>query len=131
MDEQLALCERYRIGLDELERRALKLLHAKTGAAIARHVFGADDEIYGAILWHTTGRPDMTLLEKVIYLADYIEPNRDFDGVDALRRAVYTDLDKGLELGLRMSVEELEERGAPVHHDTREAYEYIKRQLGD
>ena len=131
LDEQLALCARYRIELDDLERRALKLLHAKTGAALARDVFGADDDVCSAILWHTTGRPNMTLLEKVVYLADYIEPNRDFDGVDTLRKAVYEDLDKGLELGLRMSVEELEERGAPVHHDTREAYEYITRQLGD
>ena len=131
LDEQLALCEQYGIELDELERVALKLLHAKTGAALAREVFGADEDVCGAILWHTTGRPDMTVLEKVIYLADYIEPNRDFDGVDELRRVVYEDLDRGLELGLRMSVEELQERGSPVHHDTREAYEYIKKQLGD
>ncbi len=131
LDEQLALCDRYGVRLDELERRSLKLLHAKTGAAIAREVFGADEEICSAILWHTTGRPGMTVLEKVIYLADYIEPNRDFEGVDTLRAAVYDDLDRGLALGLRMSIEELVERGSPVHHDTREAYDYIIRQLGD
>lgn len=129
--EQLALCAQYGVELDELERRALKLLHAKTGAAIAREAYGADDEVYGAILWHTTGRAGMTLLEKVIYLADYIEPSRDFDGVDALREAVYADLDRGLELGLKMSIEELEEQGSPVHHNTREAYAYIKSKLGD
>jgi len=127
LEEQLALCGQYHIELDEFERTALKLLHAKTGAAIAREVFGADEEICSAILWHTTGRPGMTLLEKVIYLADYIEPSRDFDGVDELRRTVYADLDRGLEMGLRMSVEELEERGSPVHRDTREAWEYMKR----
>lgn len=131
LDEQLALCAEYRIELDELERTALKLLHAKTGAAIARDVFGADEEVCSAILWHTTGRPDMTTLEKVVYLADYIEPNRDFEGVDELRAVVYADLDRGLELGLRMSVEELQERGSPVHHDTREAWEYIRTQLGE
>ena len=131
LDEQLALCEQYHVELDDLERIALKLLHAKTGAAIAREVFGAPQDVCDAILWHTTGRADMTLLEKVIYLADYIEPNRDFDGVDELRSAVYEDIDKGLELGLRMSIEEIEERGSPVHHNTREAYEFIKSQLGD
>ena len=73
----------------------------------------------------------MTLLEKIVYLADYIEPNRDFDGVDALRAAVYEDLDKGLELGLRMSVEELRQRGSPLHRNTREAWEYIRKQLGE
>ena len=131
LDEQLSLCEQYGVELDDLERVSLKLLHAKTGAAIARDVFGADEEVCSAILWHTTGRPNMTLLEKVIYLADYIEPNRDFDGVDELRRAVYDDLDRGLELGLRMSVEELLERGSPVHHFTREAWEYIRAKLGE
>ncbi len=78
MPEQLALCKQYGIELDELEKKALKLLHAKTGAAIARDVFAVEDDVYNAILYHTTGKPDMTLLEKIIYLADYIEPTRRF-----------------------------------------------------
>ena len=126
MEEQLALCEYYHIALDELERKALKLLHAKTGAALARGVYGVDDDIYHAILWHTTGKPDMTLLEKVIYLADFIEPSRDFDGVDALRAAVWEDLDKGLEMGLAMTVEEMTEMGNPVHRNTLEALDYLR-----
>jgi nicotinate-nucleotide adenylyltransferase len=126
MDDQLALCEKYRIGLDELEQHALKLLHAKTGAAVARDVFGVDDEIYNAIYWHTTGHADMTLLEKIIYLADYIEPSRDFPGVDKLRKVCYDNLDAGLELGLGMTVEEMRERGNPVHRATLEALTYLK-----
>ena len=89
MEAQLALCRHYGIQLDELEQKALKLLHAKTGAAIARDVFGVDEEIYSAILWHTTGHANMTLLEKILYLADYIEPSRDFPGVDKLRAVCY------------------------------------------
>ena len=126
MEEQLALCEHYHIVLDELEQRALKLLHAKTGAALARDVFGVDDEIYNAILWHTTGKPDMTVLEKVIYLADFIEPTRDFPGVDALRRTVWEDLDRGLLMGLEMTVEEMEEMGNPIHVNTLAARDYLK-----
>ncbi len=126
MEEQLAMCEHYRIALDTLERKALKLLHAKTGAALARDVYGVDDDVYNAILWHTTGKPDMTLLEKVIYLADFIEPSRDFDGVDALRAAVWEDLDKGLEMGLAMTVEEMTEMGNPVHRNTLEALDYLR-----
>lgn len=126
MAEQLALCEHYHIALDELEQHALKLLHAKTGAALARDVFGADDEVYNAILWHTTGKPKMTVLEKVLYLADYIEPNRDFDGVDDLRKVVWEDLDRGLAMGLAMTVEEMKERGNPVHYNTLEALEYLR-----
>ena len=125
MAQQLALCERYGIVLDELEQRALKLLHSKTGAAIARDVFGVEDAVYDAILYHTTGKPDMTRLEKIIYLADYIEPTRDFPGVDELRKTVYEDLDKGLLMGLTMTIQEMEEMGNPVHHLTRDARDYL------
>ena len=126
MAEQLALCERYGIELDELEQQALKLLHAKTGAALARDVFGADDEVYGAIRWHTTGRAGMTLLEKILYLADYIEPTRDFPGVDKLRKVCYEELDKGLLLGLEMTIGEMTEMGNPVHRATIEARDALK-----
>ena len=126
MEEQLALCRHYGIELDELEQKALKLLHAKTGAAIARDVFGVDEEIYHAIWWHTTGHANMTLLEKIIYLADYIERARDFPGVDKLRKVCYEDLDKGLLLGLDMSIQEMTEMGNPVHRATVEARDALK-----
>ena len=125
LPEQLALAERFQVPLDEMERREIKLLHAKTGAAIAETVFGTDGEITGAIRWHTTGRAHMTLLEKVIYLADYIEPTRAFPGVEELRRACYEDLDRGLRLGLDMTIREMEERGAPIHPKTLEAREAL------
>lgn len=124
--EQLALCKRYGIPLDDMERKTLKLLHAKTGAAIARDVFGVDDEIYGAILWHTTGRAGMTLLEKILYLADYIEPSRDFPGVDKLRAVCYKDLDAGLLMGLEMTIGEMNALGSPVHRATIEARDALK-----
>lgn len=126
MEEQLALCRQYGLHLDELEQKTLKLLHAKTGAAVARDVFGVDGEIYSAIWWHTTGHAHMTLLEKVIYLADYIEPNRDFPGVDQLRRACYEELDKGLLMGLEMTIGEMEAMGSPVHCATVEARDALK-----
>ncbi len=126
MPQQQALCRKYGIELDELEQQALKLLHAKTGAAIARDVFGVDDEIYSAIWYHTTGHADMTKLEKIIYLADYIEPSRDFPGVDALRSACYEDLDKGLLMGLEMTIEEMTAMGNPVHRATVEARDWLK-----
>ncbi len=126
MEEQLALCRQYGIRLDELEQRALKLLHAKTGAAIARDLFGMDDEIYSAIYWHTTGHANMTLLEKIMYLADYIEPTRNFPGVNELRAACNESLDKGLRMGLEMTIQEMHDRGNPVHSATLEADEYLK-----
>ena len=126
MPAQLALCEQYGIELDELEQKALKLLHSKTGAAIARDVFGVDDDIYSAIWYHTTGHAHMTKLEKIISLADYIEPSRDFPGVDTLRKVCYEDLDKGLLLGLEMTIEEMTAMGNPVHRATVEARDWLK-----
>lgn len=127
LDEQLRLCEKYGIILDEVERTEGKLLHSKTGAGIAKFEFGCDDEVYNAIFWHTTGKEDMTLLEKVIYMADYIEPNRDFEGVEELRRLAYTDLDRALEMGFRMSIEDMRSRGIVPHDRTLGALEFITK----
>lgn len=109
-EEQLHLCEKYAIILNQLERENPKLLHAKTGATVARRIFGESDAVYEAVYWHTTGKAGMSTMEKIIYLADYMEPNRDFEGVQELRRLAYTDLNAALLLGLKMSVEQLTKR---------------------
>ena len=123
-DEQLDMIAKYGISCDEAELNAPKLLHAKTGAELSRDLFGISDEIYSAIRYHTTGKPDMTLLEKIIYLADYIEPTRDFEGVDNLRNLAYKDLNACMTLGLEMSLEEVRGKGQEPYKDTKEAYEY-------
>lgn len=120
-EEQLKLCGRYGIITDSVEKGSEKLLHSKTGAALAREEFGAPDEISNAILWHTTGRAGMTLLEKIIYMADYIEPTRSFEGVEELRKLAYEDLDAAVRLGLSISVGELRQKGHEVHIRTAEA----------
>lgn len=126
-DSQLKLCSHYGIIADDDELKNTKLLHAKTGAALARDMFGAGDKVYNAILWHTTARADMSLLEKIIYMADYIEPNRSFDGVSELRKLAYEDLDKALILGLRMSLGDLEEHGITPHQNSLEALSWLTR----
>lgn len=128
LDEQLQLCRNYGIMTDALESQSEKLLHSKTGAATACEIFGVNSEVFSAIYWHTTGKADMTLLEKVLYLADYVEPNRDFEGVDELRRLCYTDIDDAMRLGLEMSVDDLNERGVPIHKNTFEALQFYKHQ---
>ena len=75
---------------------------------------------------HTTGKAGMTKLDKILYLADYMEPTRDFDGVEDLRKVVWEDIDRGLAMGLAMTVEEMEERGNPVHHNTLEALDELR-----
>ena len=72
----------------------------------------------------------MSLLEKVLYLADYVEPNRDFDGVEPLRKLCYEDLNSAMALGLKMSVKDLEERGVPIHPRTGEALEFYEKAKG-
>ena len=126
MEEQLQLCAKYGIVLDDLERQAVKLLHAKTGACVARDVYGVSDDMFSAIFWHTTARADMTLLEKILYIADYMEPTRDFPGVERLRKLAYEDLDAAVCLGCEMSIEEMHQRGLPVHPNTVKARDWLR-----
>lgn len=125
---QRLLCERYSIALTESEQKNTKLLHAKTGAAVAKHIFGENDDICDAIYWHTTGRANMCLLEKIIYIADYIEPNRDFSGVELLRRLAQTDLDAACLEGFRMSLELLKRRGKLIDPNSLQAWQYLARE---
>ena len=129
-EEQLILCGKYGIINDNLELGSPKLLHAKTGAALARDLFGVSDRVYNAIRWHTTGKPDMTLLEKIIYLADYIEPTRDFPGVEKLRELCYEDIDAAMALGLSMSLADIRSYGEEPYKDTVEACEWYGRGTG-
>lgn len=126
LDEQLLLCEKYGIINDNVELASTKLLHAKTGAALSRELFGISDRVYDGIRWHTTGRANMTLFEKIIYLADYIEPTRSFDGLDRLRQLAYQDIDEAMILGLGMSLEELKQYGAHPHKNTVEALGWLQ-----
>ena len=120
-DEQLRLCTKYGIITDEIERRETQLLHAKTGAAMAKELFGVDNGIYDAIFWHTTGRPGMSRLEKILYLADAMEPNRSYEGVEELRALSFENLDDAMRLGLQMSCDVIKSRGQQVYGVTEQA----------
>jgi nicotinate-nucleotide adenylyltransferase len=107
-----------------------KLLHAKTGAALAADLFGLSEDVALAIRFHTTGRPGMSRLEMITYLADYIEPGRNgFDGLPELRRACYEDLDLAMELGMRMSLHEVRGKGYPAHINTVEGQRWYLNNL--
>lgn len=127
--DHLALCRKYGVALRPFEVENDKLLHAKSGAAVARGVFGECEEVAEAIFWHTTGKADMTLLQKIIYMADYMEPNRDFPGVEVLREYAWSDLDRAMLVSFEMSVQMLEARGKAVDVNSREAMEFMQKQL--
>ena len=127
-EEQLKLCEEYGMILNHFERENPKLLHAKTGAAVARRLFGENEAVCSAIEWHTTGRAGMSLLEKIIYLADYVEPSRDFDGVEELRQLTWQNLDAAMLLGLEMTMQQLREKGSTIGPDSLAAYQYFQKE---
>jgi len=119
--EHYQILEEYGIPAQNLAKGEEKLLHSKTGAVVARAEFGVSDAVYDAILWHTTGRAGMSDLEKVIYLADYIEPIRDFEGVDILRAMAYESLDEAVRMGLELSIRDMKERGITPNRTTFDA----------
>ena len=106
--------------LDPVMKESKALMHAVAGMHIAQDVYDVHDpEVLGAIRWHTTGHAHMTKLEKIVYLADMIEPNRKpYPGLDALRKLCMTDLDEAMHMALLMSLEHVREQGKPLHPDT-------------
>ena len=127
--EQLLLSEKYGIINDTNELANAKLFHAKTGAALSRDLFGVPEEIESAIRWHTTAHENMTLLEQIIYLADYIEPTRDFPGVERLRALAYEDLRAAMILGLEMGLEEIRAEGREPHENSVRALEWFRGEV--
>lgn len=123
---QLTLSCEYGMILDEFSQRYPKTLHALTGSLVAQHVFGENAAVVHAIRHHTTGRANMTLLEKIIYVADYIEPHRDFPGVEELRALAFTDLDAALHLGLKMTLDLLNKQGSEVSPGSQEALAWLE-----
>ncbi len=104
------------------------VLHQFTGAYLAEHEFGiSDEEILSAIRYHTSGKEEMTTLEKLVFLADLLEEGRDFPGVERLRTLFWRDLDECLYQSFREQVEYLESTGKPVYPLTKSAYEWLKR----
>jgi len=124
---QLTLCSAYGKILDDFSKKYPKTLHALTGSMVAQRIFGENESVVAAIRSHTTGKANMTLLETIVYVADYMEPNRDFPGVERLRELAYTDLRAALKLGLEMTLEHLKDQGCEVSPETAAALADLNR----
>lgn len=108
-----------------------ELWHAPVGAYVAAYEFGVTDEdILNAIRYHTTGRAGMSDLEKIIYIADLVEPNRKFKGVEELRQLKEQGLDVMMEACIKHSIDFLVSKNQPVYPDSLKCYEYFVRQKG-
>ena len=125
-EKKLSICEKHHIPVNEVERKNLFLLHAKVGRYVAMKQFNIhDQDIINAILNHTTGRPGMSQLEKIIYIADYIEPGRkQAPNLTKLRRLAFQDLDQALLQVLGDILHYLESINSPIDPMTQKTYEY-------
>ena len=123
---QLTMCRSYGTMLDKFSLENPKTLHALTGSLVAERIFGENEAVVDAIRCHTTGKADMNLLEKIIYVADYVEPNRDFPGVEELRSLAYTDITKALKLGLQNTLNLLHRQGSEVSPESMEALFFLE-----
>ena len=134
-EEQLAQCKKHNLPVREIEKENPYLLHAKVGAYFAKTKYGiADQEILDAITWHTTGKPGMSLLEKIVFVADYMEPGRkNIEGMDTIRGMAFCDLDQTVYQILHNTLNYLkkDKNGKKKEIDcmTQEAYNYYKELL--
>ena len=128
-EEKLQKCEKHHLPISDAERKNPSLLHAKLGAYYARQKYGiTDEEILGAITWHTTGKPEMTLLEEIVFIADYIEPDRDrAPNLEEIRTLAFTDLKTAVGAVLAGTLAYVGKRQDALDETTVAAYEYYKR----
>ena len=115
----LKMASKFDIILDNVMKHNLELIHGPLGAKIAEKEYGIDDlEILEAIKYHTTGREEMTMLDKIIYISDYIEPKRNFVGIDEVRSITFKDIDAGVLLALENTIEFLMKKNRLIHVNT-------------
>lgn len=125
-DKQLQMMTRYDIVLSDVERRAPKLWHAMLGAAYLENELKITDPgILDAVRYHTTARANMSLLEKVIFIADFISADRDYPGVENMRKAAETSLEDAMVEGLTFNIRDLASGYRPIHPDTISAYNQV------
>lgn len=126
----LKKCIEHGIDITEEDRRAIDVIHAKYGEWLAWHKYGiSDKEILSAIRWHTTGKADMSLLDKIVYTADYIESRRyKADNLNEMRKLAFIDLDEAVYEIIRHTLEYLKSKGLFINSESEEAYEYYKKQ---
>ena len=124
-ENTLAFFAENNIVLTDCERNAPKLWHAMAGSVYLQKTYGFDEEFIRAVRYHTTGRANMSLLEKIVFCADFISADRNYPGVDDMRERVKVSLEYCMEEGLRFTIDELVNALLPVHPDTIHAFNDI------
>ena len=129
--QKLKMCKKNDIEISEMEAKNPSLLHAKLGAFLAEEVYGVKDpEILSAINWHTTGKPDMSMLDIIIYMADYIEPNRDkAPNLKEIRKLCFENIEEALYQVLEGTLNYLSGRPDMIDPMTKISYDFYKWKL--
>lgn len=129
-EKKFQICEKHNISINDAERKNPSLLHAKVGSFLAMEEYHVTDpDVINAILNHTTGRPGMSVLEKIVYIADYIEPARkQAPNLGEIRRLAFEDLDKALIKILSDTLDYLKEIGGEIDPMTGKTYEYYVKE---
>ena len=142
-EEQFALCEEYGIELDKDTLDSPKTMHSFSAPLLISKDFPEykDDIVLEAVKYHTTGKADMNIYEKLLYLADYIEPTRKFDDCIKVRNYFYSSLengvpykealDKTLLLSLKITIDGLKQENRKIHKETINAYDFLLKNTGD
>lgn len=122
-EEHLQIFKEFGIILSDVEQNAKKLWHAMSGALYVKNILEINDpEIIDAIRYHTTAKADMSLLAKILYLADFTSKDRDYEDVDVIREYVDESLEKAFVYALEYSITDLVNQGRAIHPDTVQAY---------
>lgn len=122
----LDILKKHGYTIDDVCRSYPQIMHGAAGSIIAEEIMGVHDkDILSAVKYHTTGKSNMSTLEKIIYIADYVEPLRNFDGVDEIRKEVQVSLDGALIKAFDRTIEYVVESGKPLHIDTVEGRNYL------
>ena len=129
-NERINYCKKNNLEVTEIEKTNPSLLHAKVGADLSKRKYGIEDEeICSAVRYHTTGRPNMTLLEKIIFIADYMEPHREeVEDLPIVRKQVFVNIDQALCTILKDTLVYLETSGKEIDSMTEKTYEYYIEQ---
>ena len=126
IQEQIEILKNNGIEIDIITENSPQILHGFVGAILAKSVLGIEDEdIINAIRNHTVARKNMSILEKIIYIADYIEPNRNYPGVEELRRITYDNLNEGVLQGIENTINFVMSKRQLVHPYTIDARNYL------
>ena len=124
-EDALELVQKYNLELDEIEKVNFNLVHSKLGAEIVKEKYGFNEDIINAIKYHTTGRANMSILEKIIFLADATEENRTYKELNNLVEMIKKDIDEGMLFTLQWTFNDITNKKYLLHLDSVKAYNFL------